>query len=728
MSLSKQLYGLMLAIFISMFVGNTYITIQNTKEYLELESTSKAQDTATSLGMMLKSLIKNKKDPEIASTINAIADSGFYSSIILKDMYYTFTDTELLEANKNLNDLQWEVSNVHIDTKFGKITTNDDDELIEELNEVENENDSLMAQDNTYTFVPSQNFKDGDTLDIYYDIAKGDIVKHNIKSTLKLTNILVKATRPVKFDSVPQWFINMIPIQLQEQKSQINDGWKTTAEISVKANAGVAYLKLYEQVKEAVIYSLSSFTIAITLLVLVLRLILKPLKAIETLADNISVGKFEQIKDIPWTRELKSVSIAMNMMSSKIENIINKLNSNIKEVSQQVSKDPLTKLGLKQIFENDLKNMFISKKTGFVFIAHIAELGEFAKNNGRNTVDNFLIEFAQILNSIENLSAYRFYGSEFALIFNNDNQEQLNKITASLTKQFEELGKKYNKQNVANIGGIMFNQFDTFGGVLSGASEAYEMAKQIGPNTIHIKEKSEKSRGTLAWKELVNYIIDNEKIDLKYIGDIKSMDQNNQLLVQEAFANMKDENDEAIPIGVFLSVAEENNKVIKFDQIIVKKVINYIEQNNIKHQISINLSIESIKDVQFLAWLKNIILQHKTLAPQLIFSLTAYNIAKNMEIFKQFVQLIQECHSEIMIKRFELKFIEIDEIKQIKPNCIRLAKDYTQDISKDMNKKVLVDSICKITGLLGIQLYAEGVKEDQDYQLVKQLELNGLSR
>ena len=81
-----------------------------------------------------------------------------------------------------------------------------------------------------------------------------------------------------------------------------------------------------------------------------------------------------------------------------------------------------------------------------------------------------------------------------------------------------------------------------------------------------------------------------------------------------------------------------------------------------------------------------------------------------------------------MIKRFELKFLEIEKIKDIKPDCIRLAKDYTQEISSDINKKILVDSICKISSLLDIKLYAENVQNEVDYELVKSLELDGVSR
>ena len=90
MSLSKQLYIIISFIFFMIFAGNFIISVKNTKEYLEIESVTKAQDTATSLGMTLKSFMDDKKDPEIVSIINAIANRGFYKEIRLEDVMVYF--------------------------------------------------------------------------------------------------------------------------------------------------------------------------------------------------------------------------------------------------------------------------------------------------------------------------------------------------------------------------------------------------------------------------------------------------------------------------------------------------------------------------------------------------------------------------------------------------------------------------------------------------------------
>ena len=166
MSLSKQLYIIISVIFFMIFTGNFIISVKNTKEYLESESITKAQDTATSLGMSLKNLLKDKTNPEIQSVINAISNSGFYKEIRLEDALFTIKQSELIKASKDLDDSSWKISNLTTDKKIAKIeviTLNDDFE--KELLALENtsaEKQTLIDEkvepsDTVYNIIPKIN-------------------------------------------------------------------------------------------------------------------------------------------------------------------------------------------------------------------------------------------------------------------------------------------------------------------------------------------------------------------------------------------------------------------------------------------------------------------------------------------------------------------------------------------------------------------------------------------
>ena len=734
MSLSKQLYILISIIFFMIFMGNFIISVQNTKEYLVSESVTKAQDTATSLGLTLQGLMKNKNDSEIDSTIKAVSNRGFYKEIRLEDIGFTFSDVQLMEKSKDIDGLYWKISDVQTDAQYGKLSSSTEDvNLANELSTLEGDTQDAFGEqeeivDTVYLLSAHPKLKENDPIVISFTASK-DGQSIQTKVQFVYTRILAQDIREVKFDTVPQWFIDMIPINLVETQSEISDGWKTAATLYVSANPGVAYEKLYEQAKGAITYALIAFIISIVFTIVFLQFILKPLRDIEKLAQKISNGHFETIKKLPWTKELRSVSLAMNDMSGKIEGMIQKLNINLEKMSEKLSTDELTGLNIKQTFETDMKSMFIGKETGYVLSIKVDNLQNFVKEHDSNTVDQFLKDFSKILfNCDKSAVAYRFFGSEFAVIAKNCNHEQVSMLIKKLQSDLDAFGKKVNKTNVAHIGASVFNPYGTTQGILERANEAFETAKQVGPNESCIRDDEDEVKDMTQWKELVFDIIDHKKFNVDYVSDAHTLDSHNKLVMQEAFTQAKDNQGVNIPIGTFISIAEKYDKIIDFDKAVVKKVINHILSTKATHDISINLSLDSIADVEFRHWLAHEIQLHQSIALQLVFSVTSYGVAKDIEQFKKFIDIIHGVGSKIIIKRFETKFIPLNTINEFNLDYIRLARDYTVGISSDNTKYGFIESMQDLALLLNIKIFAENVKEDNDIKIIQELGLYGASR
>ncbi len=740
MSLSKQLYIIIAFIFFMIFTGNFIISVKNTKEYLQVESITKAQDTATTLGMTLKSLLKDKHDPEIESIIKAISNRGFYKEIRLEDVKFSITDKDLINNSSDLDDSAWEISNVIIDKQFGEIKKDELDlELENELSQLEDDSENLdLYEDNSqnsYTYLPSDSYKNGGNISFTFTAKNDKNQTIDTFANINLNKIIVQVNRKEKFDYIPSWFIDFIHIDLNETYSEISDGWNTTAIIYVSANAGEAYAKLYEQVKSGVIYATVAFIIAMAILFVFVQFILKPLKNIEKLANSIAQGKFTTIKNLPWTTEIKNVALSMNDMSSKIETIITKLNKNLENITNKLSQDELTGLNLKQSFETDMKEMFIHKSNGYVFIIKIFDLATFAKSHTNKEVNEFIKKFAEVLDktNIDKKNAktisYRFFGSEFAMIGKNFTYDDAITFTKKLQSEFENLSSQFDKNDIVHIGATPFNQIGTTPEMLQAANEAYEKATLIGANEAHIRDEEDLSMDMETWRELIFDIIDNSKFDIQYINDAKRVDiESKEIVMQEAFTSAKDKNNSDIPIGTFVSIAERYEKVVDFDKKVILKVINHILINKISHDISINLSLESINNTAFIAWLEKVLNEHRNIANQLVFSITAYAVAKDVNKFKFFADEMHQCGAKIIIKRFESKFIPLESIKDFNLDYIRLARDYTNNVCNDHSKQSFIEAIHELSTLLNIKVFAENVKDDKDLEMIKKFKIYGASR
>lgn len=98
MPLSRQLILSLFSILLAVFLGTLMINVSNTKDSIEQQLASHAQDTATSFGLSITPYMGDKNDlPLIETMMNVIFDRGHFSSIVLKDIQ----DKTLLEKHNH---------------------------------------------------------------------------------------------------------------------------------------------------------------------------------------------------------------------------------------------------------------------------------------------------------------------------------------------------------------------------------------------------------------------------------------------------------------------------------------------------------------------------------------------------------------------------------------------------------------------------------------------------
>ncbi|MDX1351591.1 MAG: EAL domain-containing protein [Thiomicrorhabdus sp.] len=102
MSLNKQMILFIATMVIILLVGTFALNLNNTKNFLQNQLESHAQDTATSLGLSLSSIENPQDISSMQTMINAVFDRGYYEFITLNDMenigLYSRENTKSLDA------------------------------------------------------------------------------------------------------------------------------------------------------------------------------------------------------------------------------------------------------------------------------------------------------------------------------------------------------------------------------------------------------------------------------------------------------------------------------------------------------------------------------------------------------------------------------------------------------------------------------------------------------
>lgn len=545
--------------------------------------------------------------------------------------------------------------------------------------------------------------------------------------------VLVELHDDQEIKGVPEWFVDWLPMKLAKAQSEISTGWQMTGIVSVMVNPGYAYHKLYQQVKSAFYYSAAVFAAALILLLLALRMALRSLKQLEQLAVTISDGHFSTIENIPWTTEVRNLTQAMNSMSQKVAAIIDKLQLKLKDMGDQMLRDDLTGLHKKEVFENDLRHLFMEDSDAYIYIVKLDSLTRFVNEQGYEKVDRYIQDFAELLEiSCRQLpkgvaSCYRFYGAEFVMLLRSGDINQARQCAEQLSTEFARFGQRYQKNDVAHIGVAPYCAVTTADALLESAYEAYEQARIIGSNGYFIRTSQKPARDIAAWKKLVFECIDLKRYELEFVSRITSF-HDDSLLMEEAFTRAYDSEGEPIAMATFISIAEKFAKIVTLETQVTEQVLSFLLQRQCRHALAVNLSTRTVKSAEFRAWLGKRLKNKPQEAGNLVFSLTAYAVAKEEDVYRAFIEFVHELGAKVIIKRFDPQSMSVSLCKALKPDYIRLAREIGQHIDQDPKKQEFVKTLAEVSELLNITLFAEDVAAEEDCGILKGMGITGASR
>lgn len=548
----------------------------------------------------------------------------------------------------------------------------------------------------------------------------GNIIFNIQNSKESLEPLYLNKTEDIISKNVPAWFVESFPMNTSNFENLPNK------------QKGF-YENLYDKSKGIVVHTLILFFLSIFIMSIYVYFVARPLKYLEKIADDITQDKFEGIKKIPKTKEIKTIALALNYMMIKIEKATIISQKNL-ECSREIQTDQLTKLNLKSKFIIDLEEALKLKAIGYVFSIKVNDLNRYANENTTKTVNQFIQNFATILLKStqiknKNLDVYRFYGSEFAILAYNMDYNEAKMFADNLKIKLEEISLAMNKFSIANVGAAPIDFNKSVFEILDWARESYQKSKQIGFNEVYIEKEKYFVRDRNSWKNLV-FDIMKGAFEISYVSDTYSLNKKGKQkkIMQEAFSIAKDNDGEKVSTATFLSIVEEYNQSIDFDKMVIKKVLQDIYDKDISHEIIINLTINSISSISFISWLESVINNNFKVSHQLVFSLSAHSIVPNKEEFLRFTIAMKYTKVKVLLKRYDNKNLAITTLKEYEIDYIRLSSEYTNEISEDKYKQKFVNSLESYCTLMGIKLIAYNVDTEKDYDYVRQSTLYAVTR
>ncbi len=547
--------------------------------------------------------------------------------------------------------------------------------------------------------------------------------------------MLVNRELEVKIESVPGWFVSLIPLEAPKQESLVTMGWKQGAIVTVQSHPGYAYGEMWRNMVETGKWFFVTLVISLTLMVIMMKIVLHPLRNVEKQALAISEGEFPILKKIPRTRELSQVVSAMNKMSGKVERMLTERADLAEKMRKDAFMDPVTNLGNRRSFDMQLEHMVNAKEEiayGALFIIRITDFAEYNDKHGYSSGDQLLQVVADMIDQksekFKNASVARIAGAEFAVTVYDIPQEEAEELGKELGQGLGLFKFEGMERGVGHIG-IGYYQLDlTLAQLLSEADMALRQAQTKGPNAWHLyTSKSldkERALGAQEWKKVIQNVLDSRGVSFLY-QPVKTLDGSG-LLHYEALARIQGESGALIPAAVFMPMVERLDMTSAVDRLLVESVIERVSSGiSSGVNISINLFSASINDPEFVSWLVSTLMSSKGVAGRLVFEISEHGAIMDTDRFKEISKRLRQEGIRLAIDNFGASSATFGYLRGLKMEYIKIDGRYVLNLDKNNDNQFFVQAITDIAHGLDMPVYAKSVESDEALEELKKINIDG---
>lgn len=634
MTLHRQLILIVFGLFLIVFTGTFYISIQNVRSYLNNQLISHAQDTATSLGLSLSPHMKNKDIATMNSMIDAVFDRGDYREIEIIDVQ-------------------------------------------------------------------------GETM--------------------------IKREIPVVINQVPDWFVRTIKITTPAGEALLMSGWSQAATIYVRSHPGYAYFELWQNAKQTFSwFLLTGFSIWL-LGYITLKSLLKPLRHVERQAEAICSREYPIQEQLPWTRELRNVVLAMNKMVMRLKEMFQEQADLTDRLREEAYRDPVTGLGNRKYFEQQFETQVESAEeleNGALFLIQIQGLQTTNDENGFEAGDQLLRQASKHIQTVFNpcgeYLAARLTGADFLVLVGGMIRPEAQQIGQKLSDQLAALTEEglLTDECASHVGVLVFNSPLKPNELLAQADHALRSAQNKGANAV----VTEVYEGQLAmsatdWRSLLDSALVSDRVGLVFQP---VLDSNGDLLHEETLARIQDEEGNTYSAGVFIPMAVRNQMADQLDMTVVKHALQSCAEDRKNQTTAVNLSPAAICDPEFTQWLYQELVRVPQIAKHLIFEVSEFGVVRDVDSARTFADELHRLGSRFAIDHFGRGFSSFGFLQSIRVAYLKLDSSFTREIESNSEARFFLESLIRTAHSIDIPVIAEAVETESQKQALIKLSIDGV--
>jgi len=205
----------------------------------------------------------------------------------------------------------------------------------------------------------------------------------------------------------------------------------------------------------------------------------------------------------------------------------------------------------------------------------------------------------------------------------------------------------------------------------------------------------------------------------------------------EVLVRMLDRAGNLVPATGFMPAAERYNLLTSIERWVVSSLVEHLHRQwtagAIPHELhgsgergyySVNISGASINDKSFPEFLRNLLTRYQLPAGLLCFEITETTAISNLAKAAELMRELKGMGCRFALDDFGTGMSSFAYLKYLPVDYLKIAGVFIKDMATDPMDYAIVDSINRISHILGMQTVAESVEDAGTLEKIKELKLD----
>lgn len=284
----------------------------------------------------------------------------------------------------------------------------------------------------------------------------------------------------------------------------------------------------------------------------------------------------------------------------------------------------------------------------------------------------------------------------------------------------------YEDFDLVHLGYVIYQQGQTGYQVMSEADMALKTAQLQGPNAAFgfYPQHKPKIKGSVWWRTELENALQEQRFLLSF-QPVFSWQQHD-IIQHEVLVRLQSNDGEKLAAAVFLPMVVNCGLTTQLDQHVLTQAAKLcqLEQKNAL-RCSVNMTVESLLNQNFMQWLQQSLDRGKLVAAQLALEIDEYHLIKQYHKLKPKLLKLHQQGFSLIIDHVGLNFSPCQYLTELPIDAVKLHASVVRNIDAQLEQQLFIRGLVVSHQSRGVQVIATGVESQLEWQALQKLGVSG---